>query len=234
MNWTIYQSLLKLMSIELIIPPNSLILCHLLLLLPSIFPSIRSLPMSRLFPSGGQSIAASASVLPNNIQSGFPLGLIDLLVSKRLSRVFSSTTIWKHQFFGTQTSLWSSSHIMYMITGKTIALNIWPFVSKVTSLLSNTLSGFVIAFLPRRKCLLISWLQSPSAGISETKKMKCDTASTFSPSVCHEVMGQMPWSSFHEVKVSFKPRFLPLLPLSSRSSLVPHKFLPLKWYHLHI
>ena len=139
-----------------------------------------------------------------------------------------ASILWHSDFFMVQLS-----H-MYMITGKTIALNIWTFVSKVTSLLSNTLSGFVTAFLPRRKCLLISWLQSPSAGISETKKMKCDTASNYSPSICHEEIGQMPWSSFHEVKVSFKPRFLPLLPLSSRSSLVPHKFLPLKWYHLHI
>ena len=92
---------------EPIMPPNHLILCHPFLLLPSIFPSISIL--------GGQSIGApaSASVLPMNIHSWFPLrltGLISLL-SKRLSRVFSSTTIWKHQFFGTQPSLWSKSHI---------------------------------------------------------------------------------------------------------------------------
>ena len=77
------------------------------------FPASGSFPMSRLFTSGGQSIgaSASASVLPVNIQGWFPLGLTGLisLLSKGLSRVFSSTTIWKHQFFGTQPSLWSSS-----------------------------------------------------------------------------------------------------------------------------
>ena len=75
-----------------------------------------------------------------------------------------------------------------MITGKTIALTIQVFVGKVTSLLFNTLSRFVIAFLPESKHLLISWLQSPSTVILELKKIKSVTASTFSPSICHEVM----------------------------------------------
>ena len=126
--------------------------------------------MSQLFASGGQSIGASASVLPMNIQSWFPVewtGLISLL-SKGLSRVFSNTTIQKRQFFGTQPFLLSSCHIHpYMTTGKTIALTIQTFVGKVTSLLFNTLSRFVIAFLPRRKHLLISWLHSPSVVILE-------------------------------------------------------------------
>ena len=72
---------------------------------------------------------------------------------------------------------------------KTIALTIQTFVSKVMFLLFNTLSGFVIAFLPRSKCLLILWLQSPSTVILEPKKRKSDTVSTFSPSICHEVIG---------------------------------------------
>ena len=76
-----------------------------------------------------------------------------------------------------------------MITGKTIALPRWTFVGKVISLLYSVLSKFVIAFLPRSKCLLISWLQSPSAVILEPKKMKSDTVSIVSPSICHEVMG---------------------------------------------
>ena len=109
------QSLLKLMSMELVMPSNHLILCHPLLLLPSIFPSIRSSPMSQLFASGGQSTGAlaSASVLPMNIQDWFPLGLTGLtsLKSKILSRVFSNTTVQKHQFFSAQLSLWSNSHI---------------------------------------------------------------------------------------------------------------------------
>ena len=77
----------------------------------------------------------------------------------------------------------------YMTTGKNIALTRQIFVDKVISLLFNMLSRLVIAFLPRRKCLLISWLQSPSAVILEPKKMKSDTVSTFSPSICHEVIG---------------------------------------------
>ena len=80
------------------------------------------------------------------------------------------------------------SHL-YMTTGKTIALIIWVFVSKVISLLFNTLSRFVISFLPRSKHLLISWLQSPSAVILEPKIIKSATVSTVSPSICHEVMG---------------------------------------------
>ena len=92
---------------------------------PQSFPASGSFPMSQFFPSGGQTIGASAlaSVLPVNIQDWFPLGLTSLisLLSKGLSRVFSSTTIWKHQFFGAQPSLWSNSHPSHMTTGKTIA-----------------------------------------------------------------------------------------------------------------
>ena len=77
----------------------------------------------------------------------------------------------------------------HMTSGKTIGLTRWTFVTKVTSLLSNMLSRFVIAFLPRSKHLLISWLQSPSAEILEPKKIKSVTVSIVSPSVCHEVMG---------------------------------------------
>ena len=91
--------------------------------------------------------------------------------------------------------LWCSAFFIvqlahpYMTTGKTIALTRWIFVGKVMSLLFNMLSRLVIAFLPRNKCLLTSWLQSPSAVILEPKKIKSVTASIVSPSVCHEVMG---------------------------------------------
>ena len=107
------QSLLKLMSIASVMPSNHLILCCPLLLLPSISPGIRIFPMSQFFASGGQSTGASASVLPMNIQGWSPLGLTGLISmqSKGLSRVFSYTTVQKHQFFGAQFSLWSSSHI---------------------------------------------------------------------------------------------------------------------------
>ena len=103
------QSLLKLMSIELVIPSNCFILCHPLCLLLSLFPTSGSSPMNQLFASGGQSIgtSASASVLPMNIQDWFPLGLTGLITlqSKGLSRLFSSTTVQRHQFFGSQLSL---------------------------------------------------------------------------------------------------------------------------------
>ena len=109
LSFTISQSLLKLMSLEVVMPLNHLILCHPLLLLPSVFPSIKVFPMSQLFASGGQSIGASASAsfLPMNIQGWFPLGWTGWisLQSKGLLRVLSSTTAWKHQFFGAQPSL---------------------------------------------------------------------------------------------------------------------------------
>ena len=77
----------------------------------------------------------------------------------------------------------------YMTTGKTIALTRQTFVGKVMSLLLNMLSRLVITFLPRSKCLLVSWLQSPSTVILEPRKIKFDAVSTVSPSICHEVMG---------------------------------------------
>ena len=105
----------SLMSIEWVMPSNHLILHYPLLLLPSIFPSIRVFSNEKLFSSGGQNlgISASASVLPVNIQDWFPLGWTGWisLQSKGLSRVFSNTTVQKHQFLGTQLSLWPNSHI---------------------------------------------------------------------------------------------------------------------------
>ena len=110
---TISWSLLKFMSLVLVVLSNHLILCCPLLLLPSIFPGIRVFS-SQFFASGGHNIgaSASASVLPMHIQDWFLLGLTGLisLLSKGLSRVFSGTTIQKNQFFGAQLSLWSYSH----------------------------------------------------------------------------------------------------------------------------
>ena len=122
------------------------------------FPALGSFPMSQFFTLGGQNIGVSASpsVLPKNNQDWFPLGLTGLisLQSKGLSRVFSNTTVQKHQFFGTQPSLRYNSHIHTWLLKKTIAFTIQTFVGKVTSLLFNMLSRFVIAFLPRSKRLL--------------------------------------------------------------------------------
>ena len=126
------------------------------------FPASGSFQVSQFFASGGQSIgvSASASVLPMNIQDWLPLGWTGWisLQSKGLSRAFFNSIVQKHlqcsAFFRVQLS-----H-PYMTTGKTIALTTWTFVSKAMSLLFSTLSMFVIAFLPRSKHLLISWLRS--------------------------------------------------------------------------
>ena len=143
---------------------------------PKSFPASRSFQMSQLFASGGQNIgvSASTSALPMNTQDWFPLGWTGgiSLQSKGLSIVFFNTTIQKYQFFGAQLSLRSNSHI-HGKTGKTIALTRRTFVGKVMSLLLNMLSRLFIAFLPRSKHLLISWLQSPSAVILEPKNIHC-------------------------------------------------------------
>ena len=101
----------------------------------------------------------------------------------------------------------------YMTTGKNIALTRWTFVGKVISLLFNILSSLVITFLPGRKCLLIPWLQSPSAVILEPRKIKSDTVSTVSPSICHEVMGPDTMILVFCMS-SFKPTFHSPLSLS--------------------
>ena len=134
--FTISLSLHELMSIESMMLSKHLILCcPFSSCLPS-FPASGSFLMSWLFTSGGQSIgvSASASVLPMNIQGWFPLGWTGLisLQSKGLSRVFSSTTVWRHLFFGTQPFYVQLSHL-YMTVGKAIALTIWTFVGKVMS-----------------------------------------------------------------------------------------------------
>ena len=144
--------------------------------------------MSRLFGSGGQSIAASASVLPVNVQD-FRMDWLDLLavqgtLKSLLQHHSSKALIFRcSAFFIVQLS-----H-PYMTTGKTIALTRRTFVCKVMSLPFNMLSRLVIAFLPRSKHLLISWLQSPSAVILEPKKIKSVTVSIVSSSICHEAMG---------------------------------------------
>ena len=177
--------------------------------------------------SGGQSIgtSASASVLPMNIQDWSPLewtGWI-FLQSKGLSRVFSSTRIWKHQFFSAQYFIQSNSYICTWLL-ENHSFDLQTFVGKMISLLFNMLSRFLTAFLPRTKCLLISWLQSPSKVTLEPRKIKSATVFTLSPSICHEVMGLdaiilVFWM------LSFKPTFHSPLSLS-RGSLDLLHFLP--------
>ena len=161
-----------------------------------------------------------------NTQDWSPLGWTGWisLQSKGLSRVLCITTVQKHQFFCAQLSLQSNSH-PYMTTGKTIALTRRTFVGKVMSLLFNMLSTLVIAFLPRSKCLLMSWMQSPSAVILEPKKKKSVTFSIVSPSICHEVMGS-DVTVLIFCMLNFKWTFHSPLSPSSRGFLVLLHFLP--------
>ena len=174
------------------------------------FPASESFPKNKLFTSGGQSIRASASVsvLPMSIQDWSPLGWTGLisLQTKGPPRIFSNTTVQKHQFFGAQSSLWSNSHIHTWLLEKNIALTTQIFVSKVISLFFNMLSRLVIAFLPMSKHLLISWLQSPSPVILKPKKIKSVIASIVSPSICHKVMGPDAMILVFWM-LSFKPTF---------------------------
>ena len=159
---------------------------------PQSFPASGSFPMNQLFTSGGQNTGASssASVFLMNIQGWFPLGLTGLisLQSKGLSRVFSSTTVQKHQFFGAQPSLWSNSYIHIWLLEKPQLWLDGPLSAKWCLCFLICCLGLSV-FLPRSKQLLISWLQSLSGVILEPKKIKSVTVSTFSPSICHEVMG---------------------------------------------
>ena len=162
-----------------------------LLLLPPIPPASESFPMRQLFVWGGQSIgiSASASFLPKNTQDSSPFRMdwLDLLAVqgtlKSLLQHHSSkaSILWHSAFFILQLS-----H-PYMTTGKAIALTRWNFVGKVMSLPFNMLSTLVVTFLPRTKCLLISWLQSPSAMILEPSKNKVWHCFHCFLSICHEV-----------------------------------------------
>ena len=188
-------SLLKLMPKESLMPSNHLIFCHPLLLPPSIFPRIRVFSNESVLPIRWPKYwSFSFSISPSNEYSRLISFRMDWLQgwkslqSKGLARVFSSTTVQKYQFFGSQLYLWSNSHIHTWLLEKTITLTRWTFVSKAISLLFNMLSRFVIAFLPRSKHLLISWPQSLSAAILKPKKIKSVTVSIVSPSICHEVM----------------------------------------------
>ena len=179
------------MSIELVMPSNHLILCHPLLLLPSIFPSIRDFSNESVLYIRWPKYW-SFSISPSKDYLGlisFRFDWFDLIASQGTLRSLlqhhsSKASILQHSpFFIVQLS-----H-SYMTTGKIVAFTIQIFVSKVMSRLFNMLSRLVIAFLPRSKCLLISWLQSLSAVTLEPKKIKFLTLSIISPSIYHEVMG---------------------------------------------
>jgi len=167
-------SLLKIMSLELVMPSNHLILCHLLLLPPSVFPSIRVF--------SNQSVLRirwpkywNFSIGPSNEYLGlisFRMDWLGLLAVQRTLKSLlqhcssKASILWHSAFFIVQLS-----H-PYMTIGKTIALTRWTFVGKVMSVLFNMLSRLEVTFLPRSKHVLISWLQSPSAEILEPKKIQ--------------------------------------------------------------
>ena len=178
LSFTISQSLLKPMSIESKMPSNHLILCHPLLLLTSIFPSIRIFSNESALCIRGPNYW-SFSISSSNEYSGlisFRVDWFDLLaVQGTLKSLFQhhslKASVLQHSAFVVQLS-----HL-YM-TGKTITLTIQTFISKVISLLFNTLSRFVIALIPRSKSISISWMQSPLTVILEPKKIKSVTVST--------------------------------------------------------
>ena len=163
-------------------PSNHLILCHPLLLPPSICPSIRIFSNeSVLCIKWSKYWSFSFSISPSNEFSGLISFRMDWLDPPAVQRTLKSLLhhpVQKHQFFSAQLSL-QLSH-PYMTSGKTIALTRWTFVGKVMSLLFNMLSRLVIIFLLRTKHLLISWLQSPSAVILEPSKIKSATVATVS------------------------------------------------------
>ena len=193
------RSSLKLMSIESVMPSNHLILCHPLLLLPLIPPSIRVFSSESVLPIRWPKYwSFSFNISPSNENPGlisFKMDWLDLLavqgtLKSLLQHHTSKASILRHSAFFTV----QLSH-PYMTTGKTIALTRWTFVDKV-----------IITFFPRSKRLFISWLQSPSAVILEPPKIKSDTVSTVSPSICHEVMG-LDAMILVFWKLSFKPTF---------------------------
>ena len=192
------QSLLKLKFIESVMPSNHLILLSLLLL-PSIFPSIRVFSNESVLHIRWPKYW-SFNISPSNEYSGlislrndwFDLLAVQGTLKSLLQHHSSKASILQRSaFFMVQLS-----H-PYMTTGKTIAFTSWTFVGKVMSLLFNMLSRLVIAFLPRSKHLLISWLLSPSAVILEPRKIQSVTVSIVYPSICHEAMGP---DSIHDLR----------------------------------
>ena len=181
-----------------------------LLLPPSIFPSIRVFSNeSVLHIRWPKYWSLSFSISPSSEHPGlitFRMDWLDLLAVQGTLRSLlqhhssKASILWHSTFFIVQLSY------PYMTTGKTIALTRQTFVDKVMSVLFNMLSRLVIGFLPRSKCLFISWLQSPSAVILEPRKIKSATVFTVSPSICHEVMGSNAMI-FVFWMLSFQPTF---------------------------
>ena len=230
------QSLPKLMPIELMMPSNHLILCRPLLLLPSIFVSIRVLSTESVLRIRWPKYwSFTFSISPSNEYSGlisFRMDWLDLLAVQEALK-----SLLQHHGSKASILLCSAFCIVqlshpYMTTGKTIALTRWTFAGKVMSLLCNMLSRLVITFLPRSKRLLISWLQSSSAVILEPRKIKSVTVSIVSPSICHEVMGPDAMILVFWM-LSIKPTFA-LSSFTFIKMLFSSSLSTIGWYHLHI
>ena len=172
---------------------SHLILCHPLLLLPPIPPSIRVFSnMSTLRMRWPKYWSFTFSISPSNEHPGlisFRMDWLNLLAVQGTLKSLLQDHSSKASIFRCSAFFIVLLSHPYMTAGKTIALTRRTFIGKVMSLLFNVLSRLVITFLPRSKRLLISWLQSPSAVILEPQKIKSDTVSTVSPSIYHEVMG---------------------------------------------
>ena len=208
LSFNISRGRLQFMSIESVMPSKHLVLCHALLL-PSLFPSIRVFSSESAlgfrwpkYWSFGFSNSPSDEYLE---LISFRINWFDLLAVQGTLKCLlqyhnsKASIVWHSVFF----MVWLSQ--LYMTLEKIIALTIWTFVSKMMSLHFNTLSKFVIAFPPRGKRLLVSWLQSPSTVILEPKKRK-SVSFYFSISICHEVMG-LDAMIFVFWMLSFKPAF---------------------------
>ena len=184
---TNFRSLPKPMSIESVIPSSHLILCHPLLLLPPSPPSIRVFSNeSTLHMRWPKYWSFSFSISPSNEHPGlisFRMDWLDLLAVQGTLKSLLQHHSWKASILQCSAFFTDQLSHTHMTTGKTIALTRWTFVGKVMSLLFNMLSGLVITLLPRSKCLLISWLQSPSTVILEPRKIKSGTVSTVPPSM---------------------------------------------------
>ena len=194
--------------------------------------------MSWLFPSGGQILE-----LQLQHQSLWWISRIDFLsdwlVWSPCSPMDAQESSAAPQFESINSSVLSLLYgpmltWTYTTTGKTISLSIWTFVSQVMSLLFNMLSSFLIAFLPRSEHVLISGLQSTSTVIWEPKIIKSVTVSIFCSSICKEVIGPDAMILVFFQCGVLSQLFQCPLSLSSRGSLVSLRFLPLRWYHLHM
>ena len=174
-------------------PSNHLILCHPLRLPPSIFPSIRVFSNDSVLPIRWPKYwCFSFSISPSNEYSGlisFRMDTLDLLAAQETLKCLLQHHISKASILQCPAFFLVQLSHPYLTTGKTIALTRQTFVGKVKSLLFNMLFRLIIAFLPRSKCLLISWLQTPSTVTLEPPKIKPATVSIDPPSICHEVMG---------------------------------------------